>query len=100
MKVSGFTFYRNAEMLGYPIAEAIRSILPLVDEFVIALGPCVDRTEAVVRAIGDPKIRNQPRKRETPAVYVLVRFHDTKDTAITTQGQRSPQPRHRQDPAG
>jgi len=31
--------------------------LPLVDEFVIALGPCDDDTEKMVRDIGDPKIR-------------------------------------------
>jgi len=44
-------------MLGYPFVQSIRSILPLVDEFVVALGPCADGTEAMVRAIGDPKIR-------------------------------------------
>jgi hypothetical protein len=57
MKVSGFTFLRNGQKLGYPFVASIRSILPLVDEFVIALGPCDDDTEAMVRAIGDPKIR-------------------------------------------
>lgn len=57
MKVSGFTFLKNAQMLGYPFVESIRSILPIVDEFVIALGPCEDQTEAMLNAIGDPKIR-------------------------------------------
>jgi len=57
MKVSGFTFLRNGQKLGYPFVASIRSILPLVDEFVMALGPCDDDTEAMVRAIGDPKIR-------------------------------------------
>lgn len=60
MKVSGFTFLRNGVKLGYPFAESIRSILPLVDEFVIALGPSDDGTEERVRAIGDPKIRIIP----------------------------------------
>jgi glycosyltransferase involved in cell wall biosynthesis len=60
MKVSGFTFLRNGQMLGYPFVASIRSILPLVDEFVIALGPCEDDTEAMLRAIGDPKIRLIP----------------------------------------
>ena len=60
MKVSGFTFLRNGQKLGYPFVESIRSVLPLVDEFVIALGPCDDATEAMVRAIGDPKIRIIP----------------------------------------
>jgi hypothetical protein len=57
MKVSGFTFLRNAQQLGYPFVESIRSILPIVDEYVIALGPCEDRTEEMIRGIGDPKVR-------------------------------------------
>jgi glycosyltransferase involved in cell wall biosynthesis len=57
MKVSGFTFLRNADKLGYPFIESIRSILPIVDEFVIALGPSEDGTAAKIAAIGDPKIR-------------------------------------------
>jgi glycosyltransferase involved in cell wall biosynthesis len=60
MKVSGFTFLRNGQRLGYPFVASIRSILPIVDEFVIALGPCDDDTEKMVRAIGDPKIRIIP----------------------------------------
>jgi len=60
MKVSGFTFLRNGQKLGYPFVESIRSILPIVDEFVIALGPCDDDTEKMVRGIGDPKIRIIP----------------------------------------
>ena len=60
MKVSGFTFLRNGQKLGYPFVPSIRSILPLVDEFVIALGPCDDDTEKMVREISDPKIRIIP----------------------------------------
>ena len=60
MKVSGFTFLRNGQKLGYPFTESVRSILPLVDEFVIALGPCDDATEAMLREIADPKIRIIP----------------------------------------
>jgi glycosyltransferase involved in cell wall biosynthesis len=60
MKVSGFTFLRNGQKLGYPFVESIRSILPIVDEFVIALGPSEDDTEKRVREIGDPKIRIIP----------------------------------------
>ena len=60
MKVSGFTFLRNGQMLGYPFIASIRSILPIVDEFIIALGPCNDDTESMVRALGDPKIRIIP----------------------------------------
>jgi len=60
MKVSGFTFLRNGQRLGYPFVASIRSILPMVDEFVIALGPCGDDTEKKLREIGDPKIRIIP----------------------------------------
>lgn len=60
MKVSGFTFLRNGQKLGYPFIPSIRSILPLVDEFVIALGPCDDDTERMIREIGDDKIRIIP----------------------------------------
>jgi hypothetical protein len=57
MKVSGFTFLRNGQMLGYPFVASIRSILPLVDEFIVALGPCEDQTEEMLQSIGDPKIK-------------------------------------------
>jgi hypothetical protein len=60
MKVSAFTFLRNGQKLGYPFAESIRSVLPIIDEFVIALGPCEDETEKMLRSIGDPKIHIIP----------------------------------------
>jgi len=60
MKVSGFTFLRNGRKLGYPFVPSIRSILPIVDEFIVALGPCGDDTEKLLRGIGDPKIRIIP----------------------------------------
>lgn len=60
MKISGFTFLRNGQKLGYPFVESLRSVLPLVDEFIIALGPCDDDTEKMLREIGDPKIRIIP----------------------------------------
>lgn len=58
MKISGFTFSRNAEKLYYPVAESIRSILPICDEFVVALGrgDDDDGTRAAIKAIGDPRI--------------------------------------------
>ncbi len=60
MQVSGFTFVRNAVKFGYPVLESIRSILPLVDEFVICLGRSEDETEALIRSIDSPKIRIVP----------------------------------------
>jgi hypothetical protein len=57
MKVAGFTFIRNAVKNDYPVVEAITSILPVCDEFVIALGNSEDNTEELIRNINSPKIR-------------------------------------------
>lgn len=59
MKISGFTMVRNAGKFYFPIKESIESILPIVDEFVIALGDCEegDTTRAQIESIGSPKIR-------------------------------------------
>jgi hypothetical protein len=38
MQISGFSMVRNGVKLYYPVVEMIKSILPLVDEFVIAIG--------------------------------------------------------------
>jgi hypothetical protein len=59
MTISGFTMVRNATKYYYPIRQAISSILPLVDEFVVALGDCDtdDRTLEEIRSIGSDKIR-------------------------------------------
>jgi hypothetical protein len=56
MKVSGFTFIRNAISYDYPIVEAIRSILPLCDEVVVAVGNSEDATLQLIQSI-DPKVR-------------------------------------------
>ena len=57
MKVSGFTFLRNAALLGYPFIESIRSALPICDEFVVNVGLSDDDTLEQVLAIDSPKIR-------------------------------------------
>jgi glycosyltransferase involved in cell wall biosynthesis len=57
VKVSGFTIARNAIKLGYPIELSMRSLLPLVDELVVAVGDSEDKTWEVVVGIGDPKIK-------------------------------------------
>ena len=57
MKISGFSFVKNAVKLYYPVEESIRSILPICDEFIIAVGQGDDTTREVIEGIGDPKIR-------------------------------------------
>ncbi len=57
MKISGFTFVRNAEKLGLPIVESITSILPLVDEFVVNVGNSSDNTLKLIKSIKSKKTR-------------------------------------------
>lgn len=57
MKVSGFTFIRNALKYDYPIVEAITSILPICDEFIVAVGKSDDATLQLIQNIGSPKIK-------------------------------------------
>ena len=57
MFVSGFTIARNVIKYDYPIREAISSVLPLCDEFVVAVGRSEDDTLDYIRSIGSEKIR-------------------------------------------
>jgi len=57
MKVSGFTFVRNAVKFDYPVVEAITSILPLCDEVVVCVGSSDDDTLALVESIASDKIK-------------------------------------------
>jgi glycosyltransferase involved in cell wall biosynthesis len=57
MKVSAFSICRNAVKFDYPIVEAIRSALPIVDEFVVNVGQSDDGTRALIQSIGSDKIR-------------------------------------------
>ncbi|MCU0644438.1 MAG: hypothetical protein MUC94_09255 [bacterium] len=59
MKISGFSFVRNGIKLYYPAVESVKSILPIVDEFVIAVatGDDDDSTREQIATIGDPKVK-------------------------------------------
>ncbi|MEN8118951.1 MAG: glycosyltransferase family 2 protein [Bacteroidota bacterium] len=57
MKVSGFSFIRNAEKFGFPIIEAIKSILPVCDDFYIAVGKSDDNTLELIKQIAPDKIK-------------------------------------------
>lgn len=57
MKISGFTFIRNAEKFDYPVVESICSILPICTEFVVAIGNSEDNTEALIRNIHSDKMK-------------------------------------------
>lgn len=57
MFVSGLSFIRNGVRLGYPFVEAIKSALPLCDEFIVVVGQSDDGTREQIEAIGDPRIK-------------------------------------------
>lgn len=57
MKVTGFSFVRNAVKLDYPIVEAIQSVLPICDDFVVAVGKSDDETLALIKSIKSGKIK-------------------------------------------
>lgn len=72
MKVTGFTFVRNAVQYGYPVCEAIRSILPVCDEMIVNLGNSSDSTNELVAGIASEKIKT---------------FHSTWDDSLREGGR-------------
>lgn len=56
-KVSGFTIVRNGIKYFYPFIEAIRSILPLCDEFIVNVGKSEDKTLDAIKSINDNRIK-------------------------------------------
>ena len=57
MRLSGFTLARNAIKYGYPLEASLRSLLPLVDELVVAVGDSEDATWDLVHSLGSPKLK-------------------------------------------
>ena len=56
-RVSGFSIVRNAIQYGYPVAESLRSLAPMVDEMVVAVGRSEDGTLELVRSLDLPGLR-------------------------------------------
>jgi len=67
--ISGFTVVRNAVLMDYPIVESIKSLLPIVDEYIVAVGQSDDQTRDLIAAIGSDKIK------------IIDTFWDTKKTS-------------------
>ncbi len=97
MKVSGFTFIRNASQNDYPIVEAISSVLPLCDEFIVAHGNSNDDTLDLIKGIKSDKIKIidtiwEDDLREGGKVFALetdkafMAIADDSDWAIYIQG--------------
>ena len=58
MKLSGFSFVKNAIKFDYPVVESIQSILPIVDEFIINIGKSEDNTrQLITKSIKSKKLK-------------------------------------------
>jgi glycosyltransferase involved in cell wall biosynthesis len=59
VRISGFSFARNAVKLDYPLEEALRSVHPVVDELVVDVAPGApdDGTRDLVESLADPRIQ-------------------------------------------
>lgn len=97
MQISGFSFVKNAVKLYYPIRQVVESILPIVDEFVIAVGDCDpnDNTRAEIEAIKSPKVKiidtvwdleKYPRGMENAHQTDIAKSHCTGDWLFYLQG--------------
>jgi len=56
MKVCGFTIVRNAVKYSYPVIESIKSVLPVCDKFIVAVGNSEDGTLDLIKSINNEKI--------------------------------------------
>jgi hypothetical protein len=95
MKVSAFTFIKNGQILGYPFIQSIKSILPIVDEFIINVGQSEDKTLDMIRSIKDKKVRIIESKwndgmQDRGYVYgqqkMIAQFNCTGDWAFYIEG--------------
>jgi glycosyltransferase involved in cell wall biosynthesis len=95
MKVSAFTFIKNGQILGYPFLQSIKSILPIVDEFIINVGESEDNTLELIKSLKDGKIRIIRSKwnnemRDRGYVYgqqkMVAQFNCTGDWAFYIEG--------------
>jgi hypothetical protein len=57
MTISGFSYVRNGIEIGYPFLEAVQSILPVCDEFIIAVGDSTDGTREAIEKLNVSKIK-------------------------------------------
>ena len=57
MKVCGFSFVRNAIKFSYPVVEAVQSVLPMCDKFIMSVGNSEDDTMKLIQSIDSDKIQ-------------------------------------------
>jgi hypothetical protein len=96
MKISGFSMARNADKLYYPLKQAIESVLPIVDEFVVAIGRGDedDKTRDIIATIDSNKVKiidtewdivKYPRGMEHAHQTDIAKEHCTGDWLIYLQ---------------
>lgn len=87
---------RNADKLYYPMKEAIMSVLPIVDEFFVAIGKSDedDNTRKIIESINDTKVKiidtvwdldKYPRGTENAHQTDIAKSHCTGDWLIYLQ---------------
>lgn len=85
MTISGFSFVKNATKLYYPIKQSILSILPIVDEFVIAVGDC-DNDDSTIEEIHSI---NSNKVKIIPTVWDLKNYPNGMENAHQTDIAKS-----------
>ncbi len=99
MKITGFTFIRNAVKFDYPVVEAIKSILPVCNDFIVAVGKSDDNTLELIQNIDKQKIKiietiwnDSPEMKKGGRVFALetdkafLAVPDDSDWAFYIQG--------------
>jgi glycosyltransferase involved in cell wall biosynthesis len=77
VKISGFTFLYNVLKNDYPFIESIKSLLPLVDEYVILLLESDDGTEEKLMENYDKKMRIIKVKKENIKFPISFGYYTT-----------------------
>jgi len=95
MTISAFTFIKNGEILGYPFIQSIKSVLSIVDEFIINVGDSEDNTLQLIQNIQSDKIRIinskwNDKMKDRGYVYgqqkMIAQFNCTGDWAFYLEG--------------
>ena len=83
MKISGFSFIKNGQKLYIPTRQAIESILPICDEFIIAIGDNDpdDETLSIIESIHSDKIKIIHTKWDTATFRKNTEFAHQTDLA-------------------
>ncbi|MCX8148404.1 MAG: glycosyltransferase [Thermaurantimonas sp.] len=94
-KISAFSFLRNAVYYDLPFVESILSVLPIVDEFVIALAISDDTTLEILQSLHSEKIKiihtdwkvsEFPKNTEYARQTDIAKIHCTGDWLLYVQG--------------